>query len=717
MAAGLVEWAAGRSIGFSGIVSIGDALDIDFGDLLDYFALDRKTRAILMYIESITDVRKFMSAARAAARVKPVIVVKAGRHVQAARAAATHTGALAGVDAVYAAAFRRAGLLRVFDLDELFAAAETLGRLSPFPGNRLAIMTNGGGIGVLAVDCVIDLGGTLAGLSPQTLAKLDSVLPPTWSKSNPVDIVGDADAARYAVALQALLDDTENDAVLAMNVPTALASPSDCADAVVRVVQQERAKHASYKPVLAVWVGDDGRAAKAFDAAAIPDYGSETDAIRGFMHLVHYVEANRDLMETPPSVPTQFASDTETARQVIAEALAAGKTWLDPLDVNRLFNAYGIPVSPAIFARNGKEAVAAARPFLQQGQGVVVKVLSPDIIHKSDVDGVRLNLTSEKAVEAATEDILKRAHTARPAARLSGVTVHPMFVRPKARELIIGLADDPTFGPIVVFGSGGTAVEVVDDKALALPPLDMKLASELIDRTRVSRLLGGYRNVPPADRPALELMLVKVAQLAADLPEVRELDLNPVLADEKGAVAVDARVVIAPIEKVARARSRFAIRPYPKEWERHYASWHGLRLTVRPVRPEDEGVYREFFRNVTEPDLRLRFFAAVKEFSHTFIARLTQIDYARTMAFLVLDEGSGQMLGAVQLHADVNHETGEYAILLRSDLKGRGLGWLLMQTMIEYASADGLRVIEGQVLRDNTTMLRMCTELGFKVEF
>ncbi|MGZ8310144.1 MAG: bifunctional acetate--CoA ligase family protein/GNAT family N-acetyltransferase [Rhodoplanes sp.] len=716
LATGLVAWAAGQSIGFSGIVSIGDALDIDFGDLLDYFALDRKTRAILMYIESISDVRKFMSAARAAARVKPVIVVKAGRHAQAARAAATHTGALAGVDAVYAAAFRRAGLLRVFDLDELFAAAETLGRLSPFEGKRLAIMTNGGGIGVLAVDRVVDLGGTLASLSPQTMATLDSLLPPTWSKSNPVDIVEDADAPRYAAALQALLDDPENDAILAMNVPIALASAGDCADAVVRVVQQDCAKRLSYKPVLAVWVGDDGRAAKAFDAAAIPYYSGETDAIRGFMHLVRYVEANRDLMETPPSVPTQFASDTETARQVIAEALAGEKTWLDPLEVNRLFNAYGIPVSPAILARNGKEAVAAARPFLHDGKGVVVKVLSPDIVHKSDVDGVRLNLTSEKAVETETENILRLARAARPTARLTGVTVHPMVVRPKAHELIIGLADDPTFGPVIVFGSGGTGVEVVDDKALALPPLDLKLASDLIDRTRVSRLLRGYRNVPLADRKALELILVKVAQLAADLPEVRELDLNPVLADEKGAIAVDARVVIAPVEKKACAQSRFAIRPYPKEWERHYASWNGLRLTVRPVRPEDEGLYREFFRNVTETDLRLRFFAPVKEFSHAFIARLTQIDYARAIAFLALDEDSGQMLGAVRIHADVNHETGEYAILLRSDVKGRGLGWLLMRTMIEYASAEGLQVIEGEVLRDNTTMLQMCGELGFKIE-
>jgi acetyltransferase len=716
VASGLVEWAAGRSIGFSGIASIGDAVDIDFGDLLDYFALDRKTRAILMYIESISDVRKFMSAARAAARVKPVIAIKAGRYLQGARAAATHTGALAGVDAVFDAAFRRAGLLRVFDLDELFAAAETLGRLSPSEGKRVAIITNGGGIGVLAVDRIIDLGGTVAGLSAATVERLDAMLPPTWSKSNPVDIIGDADASRYAATLEALFDDKDNDAILVMNVPTALASSGASAEAVVDVVQRQRAKRHANKPVLAVWVGDDGTAAKAFDAAAIPYYSSETDAIRGFMHLVRYAEANRDLMETPPSVPTQFVSDTDAARKVIAEAIAAGKTWLNPLEVNRLFEAYGIPITQAILAHDSKEAAAAARPFLVQGQAVVVKILSPDIIHKSDVDGVRLNLLSKRAVEAATEHIIQRARTARPNARITGVTVHPMHLRPKARELIVGVANDPIFGPVVVFGTGGTAVEVIDDKALALPPLDMKLAGELIDRTRVSRLLKGYRNVPPANRQALELMLVKVAQLVADLPEVQELDLNPVLADEKGVMAVDARVVVAPVKKGNRTSSRFAIRPYPKKWERHYPDWHGRRLTVRPVRPEDEALYQDFFGSVSEDDLRLRFFAAVKEFSHAFIARLTQIDYARAMALIVIDEDTGQMLGGVRIHADVNHETGEYAILVRSDLKGVGLGWLLMKTMIEYAHAEGLRMVEGQVLRDNTTMLKMCTELGFKVE-
>jgi acetyltransferase len=715
VAAGLVEWAAGRSIGFSGIASIGDAVDIDFSDLLDYFALDRKTRAILMYIESISDVRKFMSAARAAARVKPVIAIKAGRYAQAARTAATHTGLLAGGDAVYNAAFRRAGLLRVFDLDELFAAAETLGRLSPTPGKRVAIIANGGGIGILAADRILDLGGTLADLSPTTVEQLNAALPPTWSRSNPVDIIGDADATRYSTALDALLEDEENDAILVMNVPTALASSGECAEAVINVVRQHRSKRNSRKPVLAVWVGDNGEAAKAFDAAGIPYYSGETDAIRGFMHLVRYVEANHDLMEMPPSVPTQFVSDTDRARKVIAEAIDAGKSWLDPLEVNELLAAYGIPITQAILARDGKEAAAAARPFLVEGQAVVVKILSPDIIHKSEVDGVRLNLLSKRAVEAATDHIIQRARLARPNARIIGVTVHPMHLRPKVRELIIGVASDPVFGPVVLFGTGGVAVEVINDKALALPPLDMKLAGELIDRTRVSRLLKGYRNVPPANRQALELMLVKVAQLVADLPEVQELDLNPVLADEKGMIAVDARIAIAPLKRGRRSASRFAIRPYPREWERHYPDWHGRRLTVRPVRPEDEGLYREFFGSVSEDDLRLRFFAPVKEFSHTFVARLTQIDYARAMALIVVDDSTGQMLGAVRIHSDVNHETGEYAILVRSDLKGVGLGWLLMKTMIDYARAEGLRVVEGQVLRDNTTMLRMCTELGFQV--
>jgi len=349
---------------------------------------------------------------------------------------------------------------------------------------------------------------------------------------------------------------------------------------------------------------------------------------------------------------------------------------------------------------------------------VVAKILSPDIVHKSEVGGVRLNLTSERAVRDAVVDILARAQAVRPDARITGVTIHPMVLRLKARELIAGIADDPTFGPVIVFGRGGTAVEVIGDKALALPPLDLALARELIGRTRVSRVLKAYRDVPAADVDAVALLLVKLAQLAADLPELRELDLNPVLADQNGLIAVDARIAVAPVEAARRGppgHPRFAIRPYPKEWERRTELRDETKILVRPVRPEDEPLYGPFFAAVTQQDLRLRFFAPVKEFGHTFIVRFTQIDYARAMAFIAIEESSGNMLGVVRLHADANYERGEYAILVRSDLKGRGLGYLLMQMIIEYARAEGLKTIEGQVLAENIAMLAMCRELGFSI--
>ncbi len=718
IATGLVQWAAVRGIGFSAVVSIGDSIDVDFADLLDFFAMDAGTRAILLYIESIRDARKFMSAARAAARAKPVLVVKSGRHAQGAKAALTHTGALAGSDSVYDAAFRRAGLLRVLDLDELFAAAETLGHLTKLSGKRLAMLTNGGGIGVMAVDRLADLGGELANLSPDAMKKLDAALPPIWSRADPVDIAGDADDSRYAVALEQLLDDDENDAVLVMNVPTALASAVAAAKSVIAVTEQHRKKRIAAKPVFAVWIGGGASASTAFDAANIPSYATESDAVCGFMHLVRYRESRELLMATPPSMPQDFAPNLGAVRPVIEKVLRDNRTWLDPIEMTSVFAAYGIYVTPATLARDADEAVAAARPYLAEGTAVVIKILSPDIVHKSEVGGVRLNLTTERAVHEAASDILSRARAAKPGARITGVTIFPMIVRPKARELIVGLADDPTFGSVIVFGQGGTAVEVISDKALALPPLDLELARGLIARTRVSRILKAYRNVPAADEKAIALLLVKLAQLAADFPEIREIDLNPVLADESGVIAVDARVSIAPVAKMQHGPSghpRFAIRPYPKEWERHATLPEGTAIFVRPVRPEDEPLYGPFFAAVTADDLRLRFFAPVKNFSHVFIARFTQIDYARAMAFIAIKEATGEMLGVVRLHTKPDYDSGEFAILVRSDLQGHGLGWLMMQMIIEYARAEGIRSIEGQVLADNTTMLKMCGELGFAI--
>jgi acetyltransferase len=718
IAAGMVEWAAKRSVGFSAVVSLGDMIDVDFGDLLDYFAVDRNTRAILLYVESVKNARKFMSAARAAARIKPVVVIKSGRHAQGAIAAQTHTGALAGSDAVYDAAFRRAGLLRVFDLNELFAAAETLGRVRPFSGKRLAILTNGGGVGVLAVDRLMDLGGTLAAISPDTRNTLDAALPAIWSKANPVDIAGDADANRYVAALEALLTDRENDAILVMNVPTALASASDAAKSVATVMGGHRNRFYPPKPVFAVWVGDNGEASADLEAAGIPHYASESDAVGGFMHLVRYREALVELMATPPSLPQDFNPDVAAARRIVENVVAEGRAWLDPVEVTQLLEAYAIPVTSAVLAQNADEAVAVAAPLIAAGKAIAVKIHSPDIVHKSEVKGVRLNLTTERAVREAALDVLTKARTTRPDARIIGVTVHPMIRRPKARELIAGIADDPIFGPVIVFGCGGTAVEVINDKALALPPLDLKLAGDLISRTRVSRLLKAYRDIPAADVSALALVLVKLAQLAADLPEVKELDLNPLLADEHGVIVVDARVAVASVDKAHRAPSghpRFAIRPYPKEWERHGTLKDGTAILTRPVRPDDEHLYPPFLAKVSQQDLRLRFFAPVKEFGHAFIARFTQLDYARAMAFVAIEESTGNMLGVVRLHADANYDTAEYAVLVRSDLQGKGLGWQLMQLIIEYARSEGLREIEGQVLNENSAMLRMCAECGFSI--
>ena len=721
IATGLVEWAALHGIGFSAIVSIGDAIDVDFADLLDYFAMDRSTRAILLYVESIKDARKFMSAARAAARAKPVLVVKSGRHAAGAKAAMTHTGALAGSDAVYDAAFRRAGFIRALDLDELFAAAETLGHVRSLAGNRLAILTNGGGLGVLAVDRLADLGGVLADISPATMNRLDAALPPIWSRANPIDIAGDADAERYAVALEHLLDDDANDAVLVMNVPTALASADDAAQSVVAAAQRHGKR--SPKPVFAVWVGGGERASEVFDRGGIPDYATETEAVAGFMHLVQYHESRQQLMATPPSLPQDFAPDAHAVRPIIDAALsecsADRDAWLDPIAINRMLSAYGIAMTPASLARDPDEAAAAAGPHLAKGDAVVLKIQSPDIVHKSEVGGVRLNLTTAQAVRQVAADILDRARTAKPDARIAGVTVFPMVVRPKARELIVGMADDSTFGPVIVFGQGGMAVEVINDKALALPPLDLALARGLIARTRVSRILKAYRNVPAADETAVALLLVKLSQLAADFPEIREIDLNPVLADETGVIAVDARISIAPVAPRRAGPSsgnpRFAIRPYPTDWERHLALPDGTRIFVRPIRPEDESLYPAFLAAVTQDDLRLRFFAPIREFGHGFIARFTQIDYARAMAFIALDGTTGKMLGVVRIHADSKYESGEYAILIRSDLKGHGLGWLLMELMIQYARTEGLRFVRGQVLRENTMMLQMCQQFGFQI--
>jgi acetyltransferase len=714
--AAMVDWAARRPVGFSGIVSIGDQLDVDLADCLDYFASDPGTRAILLYLEAIPDARKFMSAARAAARVKPVVVVKAGRMAQGAKAAVTHTGALAGADAVYDAAFRRAGLLRVFDLRELFDCAEVLaGGVEP-RGRRLAILTNGGGLGILAVDRLVELGGVPADLGRAVRSRLDDALG-GWSGSNPVDVGGDAGADVYRAALDALLDDADNDAVLVMNVQTAVADPVAIARAVADTVSEHRGNGSGSlpKPVLAAFVGADAAVSAPLDSAGIPNFPTEDDAIRAFIYGVHHHESMQTLMATPPGVMAGVKVDRAAAQRVLDQAIGEGRGWLDPLEIAAVFDAYDIPIVPTRMAANVDEAVSLSEGFFRKGHAVVMKILSRDIVHKSDVGGVVLGLRDADAVRLAHGAMMEAVTAKCPDARIAGVIVQPMIMRPRARELIAGLADDSTFGPVVAFGRGGTAVEIINDKALALPPLDMKLADDLVKRTAVARQLAGYRDVPAVKEDAVQMTLLKLSQMAIDLPLIRELDINPLLADEAGVLALDARIAVAVPERLFAGQTRLAIRPFPAVWQRDVVLQYGETVRLRPVVPEDEAAIKHLLDHTDAGDLHSRFLGAIKEFPHPFVARLTQLDYARAMAFAAVAPGSGEILGVSRLHSDSQYRTAEYAVLVRSDRKGHGLGWALMTELIRYAKSEGLLELHGDVLQSNDGMLQMCRALGFQV--
>ena len=710
----IAAWGHQRQVGFSGMASLGDMADVDINDLLDFYALDPMTRAILLYVENIDDAKGFMSAARAASRVKPVIVVRSGRH-EASRRAATHAGNLATADAIYDAAFRRAGVLRVASIGALFEAAEALARIKPFNGDRLALVTNGRGVGYLAIDRLLDQGGKLAEISPATRDALKALLPESWSGSPPVELAPDVDAASYAQALTLILQDRANDAVLAMHSPNVLSNAEEVAMAAVEAVKKYRRTSINSKPVFAVWYGANDAISHIFEEARIPRY--EGGAVSGFMHMVKWQKAREALMVAPPSLPVDFAPNTAKARAIIQQAIARGHSWLAPVEISALLEAYDIPIAPARLARTPEEAAEVARLVLGRYGGCVVKIMSRDIVHKSDLGGVALDLRSVEQVVEATTKMLERVAVEAPDARIDGVTIHPMVRRPNARELIAGFADDPTFGPVIVFGRGGKAVEVVNDKSLALPPLDLSLARGLIDQTRVARALRDYRDVPAADIDGVALLLVKISQLSADIPEIRELELNPVLADADGVVVVDARVSVAPFggRTISGGNPRFAIAPYPKSQERHTSLKDGTPVQMRPVRPEDEDMYKVFFTHVLPEDIRLRFFAPVKEFTHAFIARLIQIDYARSFVCVAVEEATGLMLGVVRLMLDANREHGEYAVLLRSDMKGQGLGWKLMKYMIEFARQEGIEEVEGQVMNENGPMLSMCQALGFRI--
>jgi acetyltransferase len=714
----MLDWASVEGVGFSHVVSIGDSADVDLGDMLDYLAGEVMSRAVFLYIEGIAHAAKFMSAARRCSRSKPVIAIKSGRHPEGAQAALSHTGALAGTDAVFSAALRRAGILRVLDLHEMFESAEVLSRVKSVAGNRIAIITNGGGTGVLAADTIADLHGTLASLDASTIKALDAVLPPTWSHGNPVDIIGDAPPERYSAAIKEVMRDKNTDAVLVMNVPTALASSSDAAKAAVEAVKEGR-KLGSNKPVLASWLERSKSAdvKPLFREAKIPDFITPGAAIRGIIQLSRYGAAQAELMQTPPALPAEMHFKSNAVDAGIGMALKEGRRLMTEPEAKAVLEAYDIPTVPTRVAATPEEARQAAVELLGSHSSLVVKILSPQITHKSDIGGVRLDLKSADEAERAARQMLADIGAARPDAKLAGVTVQPMIRRRGAYELILGITTDPTFGPVILFGAGGTGVEAINDTAMALTPLDLKLARDLIESTRIYRLLKGFRDQAPIDLEGLAFCLVKLSSLAVQHPAIRSLDINPLIADSRGLLALDARI---EVEDPARVPPKLpAIRPYPIQWEKHEKLLNGHEVFMRPIRPDDEPIHAKMMARVTPEDIRLRLLMPVREFSHQFLARMTQIDYAREMAFVALEpgtDGETTMLGVVRFFADPDYEKAEYAVLVRSDLKGYGLGWVLMRHLIRYARAEGLKQLYGTVLKENVTMLQMCQELGFELK-
>ncbi len=716
LAAAVLDWATARGIGFSKLVSLGDAIDVDFGDLLNYLALDPETDAILLYIEGLTNSRKFMAAARAAARVKPVIALKAGRTPTAANAIKSHTGALAGSDRAYDAAFRRAGIVRVETLDHMFDALEVLARPRRYRGERLAVITNGGGAGVLATDALIAHRGTLAALAPSTIETLNSALPPTWSKGNPVDIIGDANGARYGAALQAVAADPNVDAILVMNCPTAVASADEAAESVIETVTREDAPGQD-KPVLACWLGSHAAigARKKLSGAGIPAFATPEQAIDGFVYLGEFARGVAHLSEIGGGHVGPV--DRGSAALMLHGALLSGREWLDESDSEALLSAYGIAVAQSVKAATPDQVADAARAI---GGTVTVKIRSLDIIHKSDSGGVALDIATPEEARDAAQTMLDRIRSAKPSARLEGFIVSEMIKRPNAIELIAGLADDATFGPVLLFGQGGIAVGELDDAAVALPPLTPVLAEDLISRTRVSRLLNGYRTHPPADLDALKNVLMALARIAIDHPEVAELDINPLLADENGVIALDARVRVRdPALAVPPA-----LVAYPEGLQHIVTSRDGGNVLIRPIRPEDAPALQHFIENLDPTTIRARFFETMRRLPPALLARLTQIDYDREMAFIAIEQRAGSLdvdprdqviCGVGRIIIPSVGDKAVYALTACPTTIGRGIAHALMTDLIAYARNHGMRTLCGEELADSVDLVGVARDLGGKI--
>ncbi|PMB42497.1 acetyl CoA synthetase subunit alpha [Fischerella thermalis CCMEE 5330] len=715
----ILDWSFRENVGFSAFISIGSMLDVGWGDLIYYLGDDPHTESIVIYMESIGDARSFLSAAREVALTKPIIVIKAGRTEAAALAAASHTGALAGSDAVFDAAFRRCGVLRVKSISELFDMAEVLAKQPRPKGPRLTIVTNAGGPGVLATDALITDGGELAELSPETYAALNELLPPQWSHNNPIDILGDADPMRYAKALEIVAKDPNSDGLLVILTPQAMTDPTQSAYKVKPLARIG-------KPILASWMGDaDVEAgAEILNQASIPTFPFPDTAAHVFNYMWRYNYNLRALYETPVLPEGVDTSDRTIAKTIIQTAREAGRTLLTEVESKQILAAYGIPTVTTQVATSAAEAVRLAEEI---GYPVVLKVYSETITHKTDVDGVHLNLRDAKAVREAYDAIALSVSTKVGANHFAGVTVQPMVNLKNSYELILGSSIDAQFGPVLLFGTGGQLVEVFQDRALGLPPLNTTLARRMMEQTRIYKALQGVRGRKAVNLEALEQLLVRFSQVVVEQRLIKEIDINPLLVKAEGIaenslVAVDARIVLHDLDITEAQLPKLAIRPYPTQYVSSWTTRNGMQVTIRPIRPEDEPLMIKLHHTLSEESVFFRYFHLIKlsqRIAHERLTRLCFIDYDREMALVVDYEnpetGEHEVLAVGRLSKLHGTSEAEFAILVSDRYQCQGLGTELLKRLLEVGRDEQLRLISAEILTENSAMQRVCEKLGFRI--
>lgn len=707
----MLDWADSKGIGFSSVVSVGEALDVEFGEILDYLVSDNFTQGILLHVHHVHDARRFMSALRAAARTKPVVVVKSGRYEDDVTGL-THSSNLVESGDVFDAALSRAGVLRVSTIAQLFTAAKVLAANYRVQGRRLAIVTNGIGPGVLAADSAYMYGVELARLSDESMALLNDALPANWSHGNPVDIIGDASPVRFRTAVKVCLDDPNVDGVLVIFTPQAGTDHLTTAQLMVGLQRE------STKPMFLSWLGDAkvSESRELFSRAKCAHFRAPEFAIEVFRNLASYHHNQKMLLQTPaPLEGAQVVPDVSRARAVIAAAQQQGRAVLSERESKDVLAAFHIPVNPARLARDVDEAATLAAEI---GYPVVLKIDSPDIIYKSDVGGVELNIANEPSLREAHAAILARAQAARPDARIEGISVQAMRKRRNARELMVGVTHDVSFGPVITFGAGGIAVEVMQDRALSLPPVNQYLVERMIDKTRIGKVLGEFKNMPPVDMEALKSVLLHVSELVCELPEVREMDINPLMADEQGVLALDARIIIQPPASRGKPYGHMAIMPYPMHMVHCAMLKDGTPVIIRPVRPEDAHMQQDFVRNLSEESRYNRYMSSIKQLSQSMLVRFTQLDYDREMALAMIREADGveEQLAVARYVTDPDNESCEFALEVADHWQGKGIGVILMNALFDAAREQGLKVMVGEVLAGNKGMLKLMSRLGFSVQ-